>query len=78
MGEELIQMRLIRCDRWQQVARWEAHVDTRDGKQMREALVGAVKGQVGETGDWKAALPHHVMEWRWGSSCGWRTFRASK
>jgi hypothetical protein len=78
VSESIVQMRLVRSDRWQRLAEWEALVDTRDGKQMREALIGAVKGQVGEDGDWKAALPHHHLEWRWGSSCGWRTFRAAK
>ncbi|MDN5934302.1 MAG: hypothetical protein L0I24_25060 [Pseudonocardia sp.] len=79
MTEDLVQMRLARSDRYRVVAEWEAHVDTRDGKAMRAALIGAVKGQVGEDeADWKPALPLHELLWRWGPSCGWRTFRAAK
>lgn len=78
MGEDLVQMRLVRSDRHLTVSEWEQHVDTRDGDKMRDALIGAVKGHVGEAGDWKSALPLHHMLWRWGSSCGWRTFRAAK
>ncbi len=78
MSEDIVQMRLIRADRWQQVAEWDQLVDTRDGKQMRDALIDAVKGEVGADGDWKRALPLHVLHWRWGSSSGWRTFRAAK
>lgn len=78
MSESIVQMRLIRSDRWQQVAEWDQLADTRDGEQMRDALIDAVKGQVGADGDWKKALPFYVMQWRWGSSCGWRTWRAAK
>ncbi len=79
MGEDLVQMRLARSDRYRIVDEWEAHLDTRDGKAMRAALVGAVKGQVGDDEvDWKPALPLYELHWRWGGSCGWRTFRAGK
>lgn len=78
MGEDLVQMRLVRSRDYRRLGEdWEAHVDVRDGGQMRDALVGAVKGQVGED-RWKAALPLHHLAWRWGPSSGWRTFRAAK
>lgn len=78
MGEDLVQMRLVRSDRHLTVDEWEQHVDTRDGERMRDALIDAVKGHVGADGDWKKALPHLHLLWRWGPSCGWRTFRASR
>ncbi len=78
MSDDVVEMRLVRATPYRVLSRWEQAVDTRDGKAMKAALVGAVKGEVGEGGDWEALLPHRILEWRWGPSSGWRTWRSSK
>lgn len=76
MSESTLMLRLARVSPYRIIAEWQAFLDPKDGEQMRDALTGAVKAAVGD--DWRSELPRHELLWRWGPSCGWRTFRAGK
>lgn len=78
MGAEMVELRLLRSDRCRELRRWSESVDTRDGKAMRAALVGAIKSEIGEGADWETALPFHELGWRRGPAMSWRTFRVSR
>lgn len=77
MGKSLLECRLVRSDHRVRAA-WSELLDPRDGKAMRAALVAAVRSDLDEDPDWEESLHRYELSWRWGSSNGWRSFRAAK
>lgn len=72
----LIEMRLIRGDHRVR-ASWTESVDPLDADEMRDVLRAAVRTDMEGDPDWKQQLGVYELGWRWGSSSGWRSFRAS-